>query len=75
MTEQEKNKLLISFGRHLKSKRLKLGISAAELARRTYMEKSHISRLEKGETNPTLVTLKKICDALEVDFSYLFKEF
>lgn len=52
-----------------------MNISSAELSRRTFIEKPHITRLEKGESNPTLFTLHKIADALGISIEDLFKEF
>ena len=55
--------------------REKHGLTAAELARRCFLEKSHISMMEAGESNPTLYTLYKIADALEISLEELFKGF
>lgn len=66
---------LKSFGENIKAKRLEKGISAADLARLVYMERSHIARLESGNTNPTATTIKLICDALGLTFEEFFKDF
>ncbi len=50
-------------------------MTPAELARRTGTERSTIARMEGGRTNPTAVTLKLICDALEISFVELFEGF
>lgn len=72
---QDKENLQKKFGKHLKKLRTELNISGAELARRTFMEKPYITLLEKGGANPTLHTLHKIADALEISIEELFKGF
>jgi transcriptional regulator with XRE-family HTH domain len=72
-----KEKLAVQkkFGKHLKKLRLDRKITAAELAKRTEIEPSHISRLEAGESNPTLYTLTIIANALDITLEELFKGF
>lgn len=47
----------------------KKGISKAELAKRTMLSKSYLSRLSNNERTPNLETLEKICSALEIPLS------
>lgn len=70
-----KEKFLKNLGKHIKEFREKKGLSAAEFGRRAEMERSHIARIETGQTNPTSTTLKILCDALEVEFDEFFKGF
>ncbi|MES2592187.1 MAG: helix-turn-helix transcriptional regulator [Bacteroidota bacterium] len=72
---KEKDNIQKKFGKHLKKLRLERGITGAELARRSFIDKPHITRLEKGETNPTLYTLIKLSQALEISLQELFQEF
>ena len=72
---KDKDVLARKFGRHLKKVREKHSISAAELARRCFIEKSHVSMMEAGESNPTLYTLHKIADALGISISELMQDF
>jgi putative transcriptional regulator len=60
-------------GVNIRNIRLQKGISQSELGFACETEKSTISRIEAGRTNPTLYTLKKIADALEVSISDLVK--
>ncbi len=46
------------------------GMTQGELAAKTGLQQSHISRLEKGEHSPTQKTLKKIAEALGVETSF-----
>lgn len=47
------------------------GLALQRLAAECNMEKSNLSRLEAGRTNPTVYTLYKIAVALEVSVSEL----
>lgn len=51
--------------RLLCQRRLDCGLSQKELARRTGIAQTEISRLERGEGNPTLRTLSTIANAME----------
>jgi transcriptional regulator with XRE-family HTH domain len=62
-----------SFGKHLKKVRLERKLSIRELELRGSIERSTISKLESGLLNPTLFTIRKICDALEINFEEFFK--
>ncbi|MBI4931958.1 MAG: helix-turn-helix transcriptional regulator [Bacteroidetes bacterium] len=79
MTEKEerlrKENIRKKFGKHIRKLRQDRKISAVELASSSNMEKSHFSRLENGGTMPTLYTLIKISEALEIPFDQLLKEF
>lgn len=72
---KDKENLQKKFGKHLKKLCIGMNISSAELSRRTFIEKPNITRLEKGGANPTLETLQKIADALEISMEDLFKGF
>ena len=75
MTNAEKAEFQKALGSHLRKVRTEKGISAAELARLTFIEKPHITRLETGGSNPTSYTLKVIAEALGMSFEELFKGF
>lgn len=72
---KDKDVLARKFGKHLKKVREKHGVTAAELARRCFIEKSHVSMMEAGDSNPTLYTLHKIADALGLSISELMEGF
>lgn len=63
MTQEDLQKLI---GRNIRIIRERKGMSAQELASTCNFEKSNMSRLESGKTNPTIATLYKISQALEV---------
>lgn len=47
----------------------KRGISKAELAKRTMLSKSYLSRISNNERTPNIDTLEKICLVLEIPLS------
>lgn len=47
--------------------REKRGLTQAELAERCGMDQADISRIERGATSPTALTLQRIADALDAD--------
>lgn len=67
------NSLQQKVGKRIQEIRTEKNISQQELASRCNFEKSNLSRLEKGNSNPTLSTLERICHALQIDYIELFK--
>jgi len=63
------------FGAFVKKKRIELGWSQAELAAKVGNNFQNISRLERGETTPTLFWCYKLAEAFEIEFLVLFQEF
>lgn len=72
-TEEEKT-LLIKVGNKIKQLRADKGISQQELAALIDYEKSNMSRLEAGNTNPTITTLNKVAKALGVPLHGLLSD-
>ena len=71
----EKLKIQELFGNHIAKIRKINKISAAELGRRTYMERSNIAKIESGSANLTLFTLIKIAKAMQISLIDLVKDF
>lgn len=59
-------------GKRIKQLRAKLKISQEELAFRSNVHRTYIASLERGKRNVSIITLKKIVDALEVSLSEFF---
>ncbi|WP_083503322.1 helix-turn-helix domain-containing protein [Legionella londiniensis] len=53
--------------------RQKAGLTEEELAKRMGTQKSNVSRLEKGNSNPSWKTLEKYAHACGFDISMRFK--
>lgn len=68
----EKN-ILKDFGSHLRDVRIALGLSQAELAYRGNFNRNYIGMIERGERNPSLKSLFRIAESLELSLSELFK--
>jgi transcriptional regulator with XRE-family HTH domain len=65
----EKQELLKYLGANIKRTREEKGMTQQELASLCNFEKSNMSRLEAGNTNPTIYTLYKVALALKVDLT------
>jgi len=59
-------------GLKIKLLRIERKISQQDLAAACNFEKSNLARIESGRTNPTIATLLKICQVLDVSISQLF---
>lgn len=67
------NKYVATLGERIRKIRVSKKISQAELAARCNFEAPNLRRIEAGKTNPTIKTLFKISEALEIDFLDLLK--
>lgn len=63
-----------AIGSNIRMVRNAIGISQTELANRVGSDKSAISRYENGKQKPTLETLMRIADALDVALADILKE-
>ena len=71
---KEKEDVLKKFGSNFRRIRLEKGMKTSELAYLCDIERHHINRYESGKLNPTLYSLYKIAEALEVTFEDLLKD-
>jgi len=55
-----------NIGKKLKMARKKLNLKQSEVAKKADISVNYYARIERDEENPTLETLKKICQALKV---------
>jgi transcriptional regulator with XRE-family HTH domain len=62
----------IEVGERLRRRRLELGISARELARRVSVSSSLISQIERGNSMPSVASLYAIVSALQMSLDQLF---
>ena len=58
-------------GDKIKSERLNKSLKQKELAQRAGISISYMSDIERGRTNPSVQTLKKSSDALDIKVSKL----
>ncbi len=66
-------KFLVNLGANIKEIRLKKKLTQNDLAIQCHFEKASMSRIESGKTNVTVLTLRKISNALEVDMQEFFR--
>lgn len=75
MSSVEKSDLLKTIGKRIQNLRLSKGLSQVDLVGKIEgdIDTTNISRIESGRTNPTLYTLYRISEALEVPLEELVK--
>jgi transcriptional regulator with XRE-family HTH domain len=66
-------KFLSNLGARIKDIRRNKNITQNDLAIKCEFEKASMSRIESGKTNVTVLTLRKISQALEVEISEFFR--
>lgn len=65
---------LANIGNRIKTIRLSRKLSQTGVAKACGCEKSSLSRIEAGKTNITLVTLRKLCRALDCEVADCFPQ-
>jgi len=63
----------IRFGRALRRRREKLGVSQEEFADMCGLDRTYIGGIERGERNVSLVNIEKIARALRISLADLFR--
>jgi CheY-like chemotaxis protein len=66
--------LKILLAKAIKSTRSALGISQEELAARAGLHRTYVSDLERGARNPSLESVAKLAEALELSLPMLFEK-
>lgn len=67
------NDLRTLLGTAIKSGRSELGISQEELANRAGLHRTYVSDLERGARNPSIESVEKLAQALQISVSMLFE--
>ena len=62
-----------SFGRALRKRRKKLGLSQEAFADLCGLHRNYMGGIERGERNISLINIKKIARALKISLSELFR--
>ncbi len=60
-------------GDNLRKFRLNKGLTQEMLADKAEIQRSQVTRIERGVTNPTIKTLLLIVEVLEIDLKLLFE--
>ncbi len=69
MNTQNKDKQLLKLAADLQAARSKTSMSQERLALESGLDRSYISRLERGIANPTYLALQSIAKALHIPLS------
>ena len=72
--QKQGKKYLQLIGNNIRKRRDEKEMSQQELADLSDIAKSTIQRIEGGEMNPSILILKSISNALEIDLAELIKE-
>jgi transcriptional regulator with XRE-family HTH domain len=63
----------IRFGRAVRTRRQKLGVSQEEFADMCELDRTYIGGIERGERNLSLINIEKIAKTFEVSLAELFR--
>lgn len=72
MAKVIKSELVGIFARRMREQRGSLGITQEEVAGRAELDRTYISGCERGLRNPSLISVEKIANALEIPAFKLF---
>ena len=61
-------------GAAIRRERFALGISQKELAKRSGLHRNFVSDLERGARNPTVGSIHKVAEALQLPVAKLFEQ-
>lgn len=75
MRDTRENVLEVAIGREVRAFRKKLGITVADLAAATNISLGMLSKIENGNTSPSLTTLQSLSRALGVPLSSFLRRF
>ncbi len=74
-TQASESALEQAIGRQVKRYRKQLGLTITDLCERTGLSAGMMSKIENGNTSPSLATLRSLSSALNVPVTSLFREF
>ena len=69
MPSMGKNSVVKSVAKKLKAARLARGLTQLEVARRSGITANHYAKIERGEAEPTISTLKALVGGLRIHSS------
>ena len=73
--QASENALEQAIGRQVKRYRKQLGLTITEMCDRSGLSAGMVSKIENGNTSPSLATLRSLSTALNVPVTSLFREF
>jgi len=69
---QQKSEIAVVIGQRLRARRIQLGYSQDEVSEKADLHPTYIGQVERGEKNLTIVSLERICNALDYPMEELF---
>ncbi|TVP69213.1 MAG: helix-turn-helix domain-containing protein [Rhodobacteraceae bacterium] len=75
LREERENVLEVAIGREVRAFRRQKNITVSELANRTGLSIGMLSKIENGNTSPSLTTLQTLAHALSVPLTSFFRGF
>jgi len=69
-----KEKPRVNIGEVIKTYRSQRGLSQGDIERRTGLLRCYLSRVENGHTVPSLETLAKIAEAMDISLADFFRD-
>ena len=73
--QASENALELAIGRQVRRYRKQLGMTITDMCDRTGLSAGMMSKIENGNTSPSLATLRSLSTALNVPVTSLFREF
>ena len=73
ITEQERERWLAAVGQAIRGFRLKLGISQEALGYKAGLHRTYVSDVERGQRNPTAVTLRVLALSMGTESSEILR--
>jgi transcriptional regulator with XRE-family HTH domain len=68
------DRVLVELGRALRARRTERGVSQEELSLATGVHRNYIGGIERGERSPSVATVARLADALDISLAEVFKQ-
>jgi len=75
LSEAREKVLEVAIGREVRAYRKQKGITVAELSMQTDLSIGMLSKIENGNTSPSLTTLQTLANALSVPLTSFFRQY
>jgi len=66
-------KIIATLAKNIKFYRAKLGMTQEDLARKAGINRSHLANIERQALNPSLTTIDRLAEAIDLTASELLK--
>lgn len=74
LSQNRQDPVLIALGQAIRRVRQEKAISQEKLALLAEVDRSYVGRVERGDNNVAILTLKRLADALQVTVAHLMAE-